>query len=66
MSYSQKEDAIWCDSDRKDLNIEHKFISMGGRENHDERNNTMALVPLWVFRSTCRLAESGSDKWQEM
>ena len=30
---------------KKDLNIEHSFISIGGHENYDKGINTTALVP---------------------
>ena len=49
---SRKEGAIRHDCDKeKELNIEHKFVSMGGRENHDKEqfNGTGAKVGLRIY-----------------
>ena len=48
---------IRYDGDKNNLNIEHGFISIGGCENHDKGNNTMASVLVWVFGSTGGLVE---------
>ena len=34
------------------LNIKHNHISIGDCENYDKEKNTMAQIPVWVFRST--------------
>ena len=38
---------IWCDNNKNDLNIEHRFISIGGHENHDKGNNTVIIFIVW-------------------
>ena len=43
--------------DKKNLNIEHSHINIRGCENHDKEKNTMAWIPVWVFRSTSGLSE---------
>ena len=48
---------ICYDNDKKDLNIEHRCVSIVRCENHDTGNNTMALVLMWVFGCTNGSAE---------
>ena len=36
---------------KENLNIEHRFISIGGVVRIMTKNNLMVLVPVWVFGS---------------